>query len=167
MHQIVYALRKDIKVRNEQVKQSVQEQFAMASPLPRADDRQAWKQPCSDDHLNRLSMLITDWKAIAPHLGLTETDEEDIETNYPRSMQCRRLSMLRTWKLKCGEAATYEKLDHVFQQCSRQDLVDKIGELIVETTTGTISAGEFVVTECMLYCLVGINSRLSLCECGC
>ena len=122
---------------------SVQEQFAMASPLPR-DDRQAWKQPCSDDHLNRLSILITEWKAIAPHLGLTATDEEDIETNYPRSMQCQRLSMLRTWKCKYGEAATYEKLDHVFRQCSRQDLVDNISELIVETTTSSISAGEFV-----------------------
>ena len=122
---------------------SVQEQFAMCSPLPR-DDRQAWKQPCLDDHLNRLSMLITDWKAIAPHLGLTETDEEDIVANSPLSMPCQRLSMLRTWKRKYGEAATYEKLDHVFRQCSRQDLVDKISELIVETTTSTISAGEFV-----------------------
>lgn len=116
----------------------------MASPLPRADDRRAWKRPCSDDHLNRLSMLITDWKAIAPHLGLTETDEEDIVANSPWSVPCQRLSMLRTWKRKCGEAATYEKLDHVFRQCSRQDLVDKISELIVETTTSTISAGEFV-----------------------
>ena len=116
----------------------------MASPLPRADDRQAWKQPCSDDHLNLLSMLITDWKALAPHLGLTEIEEEDIVANSLGSMPRQRLSMLRTWKRKCGEAATYEKLDHVFRQCSRQDLVDKISELIVETTTSSISAGEFV-----------------------
>ena len=116
----------------------------MASPLPRADDRQAWKQPCSDDHLNRLSMLITDWKAIAPHLGLTEIEEEDIVANSLGSMPRQRLSMLQTWKRRCGEVATYEKLDHVFRQCSRQDLVDKISELIVETTTSSISAGEFV-----------------------
>ena len=62
-------------------------------------------QPCDDDHLLALSSSVTRWQSIFPFLGLDETDEESIIEKYPPER--RRLEMLRRWKMKFGQAATY------------------------------------------------------------
>ena len=38
--------------------------------------------------------------------------------------------MLRTWREKYGEAATYQKLADVFREADRKDLVDELGKLL-------------------------------------
>ena len=35
---------------------------------------------CSDDHLRSISLFL-DWRTVAPHLGLSETDQEEIESD--------------------------------------------------------------------------------------
>ena len=92
-----------------------------------------WKQPCSEKHLRVISQDIAQWQDFAPFLDLTEADEIDIVEAHPRSVPAQRLAMLRKWLQKLGaKAATYEKLAEVFRSCSRQDLVDKISELLAE-----------------------------------
>ena len=95
-----------------------------------------WQQPCSDEQLVTLSKLVSDWTAIAPHLGLSQIDIEDIIERYPRSAPAQRISMLRKWREEKGAAATYEKLCVVLKTCDRQDLVDKISEMLL-TVSGT------------------------------
>ena len=94
-------------------------------PLP-----DKWNQPCSENHLVYIAEKITNWQALAPYLGLTQIDEENIIYQYRESLPCQRQQMLRIWHQRNGSAATYKNLASVFQHCSRQDLVDKIGELI-------------------------------------
>lgn len=89
-----------------------------------------WNQPCCDNHLVHIAEVITDWQELAPYLGLTQVDEENIIHQYHESLPCQRRQMLRIWHQRNGSAATYKDLASVFQHCSRQDLVDKIGELI-------------------------------------
>ena len=89
-----------------------------------------WNQPCADAHLIELSQLIARWREIAPVLGLTETDEEDIKGHYPDSPPAQRIAMLRTWSKIKGSDATYARLATAFQQCNRNDLLEKISELI-------------------------------------
>ena len=36
-------------------------------------------KPCSDEHITSISLFLTNWQTFAHHLGLTETDEENIE----------------------------------------------------------------------------------------
>ena len=77
---------------------SLDEQLAGISP-------EQLEQPCDDDHLLELSLSVTEWQSISPFLGLDETDEEAIIENYQPSL--RRLQMVRKWKKKFGQAATY------------------------------------------------------------
>ena len=77
----------------------------------------AWNQPCSDEHLHELSLLIDDWRELVQWLGLTTVDEQDT-------------SVLMTWKQLNGDQATYKRLSDAFTSCSRLDLVNKISELL-------------------------------------
>ena len=88
----------------------------------------AWNQPCSNDHLLIISKHIADWTEIAPCLDLEETDEVDIKQSGNPPAQ--RRGMLRTWRQIHGKSATYKKLADALKIVKRQDLVDKIEELI-------------------------------------
>ena len=88
---------------------------------------------CSDVHLAKISQQISDWKGMAPFLGLSETDEQDIITSAPNCAPWQRIAMLRKWRQKLGTAATYRNLANAFRQCGRQDLVDFVSHLLVET----------------------------------
>ena len=85
---------------------------------------------CSDKHLYQISKLIADWKEVAPELRLTQQDEADILEYAPYSVSTQRITMLRKWRQKYGTAATYQRLSDAFRDCGRQDLVDKISELV-------------------------------------
>ena len=100
-----------------------------------------WNQSCSEEDMASLSMLITDWKPIAPHLGLDAADEEEIVERDPRSVGAQKIAMLRKWKQKKGTAATYKKLCDVFKKCSRQDLVEKIEKQLQEQDATNSSTG--------------------------
>ena len=92
-----------------------------------------WKE-CSDEHLHQISQLIAEWKEVAPALGLSQQDEADITGHAPLSVPVQRLHMLRMWRQKNGTAATYQRLADAFRNCARQDLVDKISELILPSS---------------------------------
>ena len=36
-------------------------------------------KPCSDEHITSISLFLANWQTVAPLLGLSETDEEDVE----------------------------------------------------------------------------------------
>ena len=95
---------------------------------------------CSDEHLYRISQLIVDWKEVAPELGLAQHDEADILQYAPFSVSARdqSLYMLRKWRQKYGTAATYQRLSDAFRNCARQDLVDKISELVHTSLSRTL-----------------------------
>ena len=97
-----------------------------------------WDKQCSDQHLYQISQLIAEWREIAPALGLTETDEENIVGQAPFSVPAQRTAMLRMWKRKNGAASTYRNLADVLSKCDRQNLVDEIGKL-VDISTSVIS----------------------------
>ena len=91
-------------------------------------------QKCSTNHLIHISELIAQWRDIAPSLGLTPTDEQDIIGDAPFSIQRQRTGMLYKWSEKEGDNATYRKLAEIFKQCGRQDIVDKIKRLVTDGT---------------------------------
>ena len=106
-------------------------------------DSQAWNRPCSAEHLSDISELISDWRAMAPFLGLSATDEADIFGRAPISVQAQRVDMLRTWKQNLGEAnATYKKLADIFRKRSRQDLVEKVAKLVATAPDTSPGSGQ-------------------------
>ena len=69
----------------------------------------AWKldQLCTDDHLLELSKSLTRWKEFSPFLGLTEAEEEVIISRNAQYLERQRIDVLRKWKEKQKEKATY------------------------------------------------------------
>ncbi len=60
---------------------------------------------CSDDDLNVTSRSLTRWTAVSPWLGLTEANEEEIRVE--RALGRQRIDVLRKWKAKHRDRATY------------------------------------------------------------
>ena len=114
-----------------------------------------WDGQCSDQHLYQISQHIAEWREIAPALGLTETDEENIVGQAPFSVPAQRIAMLRMWKRKNGAASTYRKLADVLSKCDRQNLVDEIGKLCTCRISTLSGAAETDSTSSIgepLYC---------------
>ena len=91
-------------------------------------------KPCSDEHITSISLFLTNWQTIAPLLGLSETDEEDVEEEGKKT-QDKRYKILRRWKAKNLFKATYRVIVDVFLMLGRADLADKVCRLLVDGGT--------------------------------
>ena len=100
-----------------------------------------WNQPCTERHLAVISNAIADWRAVSPHLGLTEAEETAILGSNPHSVPAQRIAMLRKWKQKRGTKATYKRLCRAFDSCERADLVDKVKQLLAENNSSSDEEG--------------------------
>ncbi len=82
--------------------------------------------PCKDIHLCRIAQSIINWKCVAPFLGLSEAEENDIERDERKSGDQKK-AMVRVWRRKYGTEATYRRLATVFfdhlQQASLVDVI--------------------------------------------
>ena len=81
-------------------------------------------QKCSDDHLNSLSQFL-DWRRIAPHIGLNDTDQSDIERDGKDESE-RRLKALQKWKTRFGFKATYQKLVQAYLAIDNADHAERV-----------------------------------------
>ena len=82
-------------------------------------------QPCRDDHLSEIALSLTDWQSMVPFLGLSEVDEEEIMSRYPHQLVAQKIAMLRKWKQKLGEVATYRELTKVFYRLGKLGLIEQ------------------------------------------
>ena len=62
--------------------------------------------PCSDEHLKRLGLKLSEWRVVAMFLGLEENEIEDIQERAKSTVE-RAIRMLRRWREIGGEGATY------------------------------------------------------------
>ena len=86
---------------------------------------------CSDSDLTRLSQHIVDWEDIAAALSITEAEEREIKENNPRDYQMQKYAMLRKWKAKAGDDATYNQLIRVFRKMTNMGLVEHVQEILI------------------------------------
>ena len=87
-------------------------------------------RPCPDEHITSISLSLPKWQTVAPLLGLTETDEEDVEEG--KNTQEKRYKTLQKWKAKNLFKATYRVLVDVFLKLGRADLAEKVCRLLVD-----------------------------------
>ena len=95
-------------------------------------------QPCRDDHLSEIALSITDWQSIAPFLGLTEAEIEEIEGDRAKTRP-QKIAMLWKWRNRSGRKATYRKLVKVFWKLKRADLVEEVHELLLTASSSSSS----------------------------
>ena len=96
-------------------------------------------KPCCDEHIASISLFLTNWQTVSPHLGLTETDEEDVKEEG-KETQDKRYKMLRRWKNKNSFKGTYRVLVDVFLKLSRADHAERVCRLLVDEGMYKISA---------------------------
>ena len=99
-------------------------------------------QICTDQHLSEVARQITEWESIAPDFELDEVDEEEIVKKYPKKVKAQNLAMLRRWRKKRGDKATYKRLAKVFWKVDRTDLVVKLCKILSRESSSSESEGE-------------------------
>ena len=87
---------------------------------------------CSDDHLRSISLFL-DWQTVAPHLGLSEADQEEIESDGKKD-SVKRLKTLMKWKAKFAFKATYGRLIKVLLTTGRADHAEEVCKLLKGTS---------------------------------
>ena len=85
-------------------------------------------QRCSDEHINGISLFL-DWRNVAPHLGLSERDIEDIKSDERTEPERRRKALLK-WKTKYGYRATLKSLVVVLLTVGNADNAEDVCRLL-------------------------------------
>ena len=91
-------------------------------------------QKCTDEHLVSISLFL-DWRSVAPHLGLSERDIEDIKAENTKESE-RRLKVLQTWRKKYGYMATFKSFINVLLAVGNADDAERVCRLL-QTPAGT------------------------------
>ena len=94
-----------------------------------------WNQLCLEEHFAEIATSIVNWREIAPFLGLTEAEDHEILASAPHSIFEQKMKMLRLWKNKNRNAATYEQLCQVFRTCNLFQLEHKIIEILMRSNS--------------------------------
>ena len=98
-------------------------------------------QPCQDELLCQISRHITDWPYLAPFMGISKPEEEEIVGEWPHSIRRQKLELLRTWQEKHGRKATYRELCKAFWKIGEIALSEKVCDII--NHQGSISGSTF------------------------
>ena len=85
-------------------------------------------QECSDEHLNSISLFL-DWRTVAPHLGLSETDIQDIDIDK-RNEPEKRLKTLQRWKTIFGYMATFKSLAQILLKIRNANHAGRVCRLV-------------------------------------
>ena len=91
-------------------------------------------QRCSEDHLRNISSFL-DWRKVAPYLGVSEVEVEEIdfdrETEYDR-----RLKTLQMWKSSWDYMATFKTLVLALLKVGNAYQAEKVCRLVPQVHTG-------------------------------
>ena len=99
----------------------------------------ALRRKCSENHLAIIAQSITSWKQLSPFLGLTQQDEDDIQSDNMRNTE-RKLAMMRRWREKYGDEATYFRLAEAFEALKWRNCISKLLDLFQQEVESGSSA---------------------------
>ncbi len=86
-------------------------------------------KPCSNVDIADIASFFGSWRDVAPHLGLDETNVEEVEEDGRKGAE-RRLKALQKWKSKFGFKATYKWLVEALMKVNLADRAEKVCQLV-------------------------------------
>ena len=86
-------------------------------------------QKCTDEHLKSISLFL-DWRRVAPHLGLSDADIGEIESDKRTDAE-KRLEVLQKWKTKYGFKATFINLVNILLGIGNADHAEKVCRILL------------------------------------
>ena len=98
-------------------------------------------QPCSDKHLSEIAHSVTGLQSISSYLGLTQFEEREITNRHRDDLRMQNIDILRMWKSKCAERATYRSLATILWSQGKVDSAHKVCTLSLADGGVSTSAG--------------------------
>ena len=91
--------------------------------------------PITDIQIADLASELKTWEELAPYLGLTPADEEEIEVDYHGRYGLQKRQALRKWQSKLGRGpngATYRNLIIALCRAKEIKMAEKLKDLLTE-----------------------------------
>ena len=86
-------------------------------------------EKCSDERIPTIAYSLIGWRALLPHLGLTEADQEEIEIDGHNEPE-KRQRVLRMWRKQKGAKATYKQLIVALIHVKNIDYAEEVCRLL-------------------------------------
>ena len=110
--------------------------------------REKLDSPITDIHITDLASMLTTWEELAPYLGLTKADEQNIKRDYQGRHGLQKRQALQKWKSKLGSGpngATYRQLIIALCRISENEMAEKVKELLTEPEKSVTAASDHVI----------------------
>ena len=110
--------------------------------------REKLDSPITDIHIADLASMLTTWEELAPYLGLTKADEQNIKRDYQGRHGLQKRQALQKWKSKLGSGpngATYRQLIIALCRISENEMAEKVKELLTEPEKSVTAASDHVI----------------------
>jgi len=91
---------------------------------------------CTLEHLQDIAFFLESWQTVAPHLGLSTADMEEVKSDAV-SEQRKRKKVLEKWKARFAFKATFRWLIKALLEIGRADEAEKVCYLMQELKQGT------------------------------
>ena len=115
--------------------------MASAADILRGVPREKLNSPITDIHIQELSSELKSWEELAPHLSLTEPEEEEIRMNYQGRYGLQKREALRKWKQKLGKhGATYRALIVTLCCVQQNEMAEKVKQLLSQPDKSDVSS---------------------------
>ena len=96
--------------------------------------------PVDDIDIAQVAKVMTDWEEMAPFLGLTPAEENEIVERYRDRLRLQKREALRRWKQKNGNKATYRKLIITFCAQGQVTVAEAIKDILLKSDDSSDSA---------------------------
>ena len=106
--------------------------MATAAEILHGVSRQKLDSPITDLHIAELASDLKNWEELAPHLHLTEAEEEEIRMNYQNRYGLQKREALRKWKHELGKRATYRALITALCLVHQGEMAEKVKQLAIK-----------------------------------
>ena len=92
---------------------------------------------CTSEHLQDIALFLESWRTVAPHLGLSRSEVEEVEREGGAEKE-KRQKILDSWQGKFAFKAKYSVLIKALLKIGRADQAEQVCRLLVPHKEGTI-----------------------------
>jgi len=85
---------------------------------------------CTSEHLQDIALFLESWRTVAPHLGLSNIESEEVE-NDGRAENEKRRKILEVWKARFAFKAKYMVLIKALLKIGRADQAEQVCRILV------------------------------------
>ena len=124
-------------------------------------------EACTREHLRDIALFLESWRTVAPHLGLSKVQVEEVELDGTEEKE-KKQKILESWRAKFAYKANYRVLVKAFLKIGRADLAEQVCHLLVQQhkegipSTGGGGGGGGGTNQCIVFVYTGPANALSL-----